>query len=159
MALQLQNKNTYSSGIYQRFNQNDGSNDFGLLKYIPGLPHLISNQQTLKGWILFGSFISCILSIILIDLVNLPLLVGHLIFAARKIVIPEINDLFNFSLSFKFFISGLVLCLAFYLVLENLKDIKKQFKRLEKDRKPVLFASSLGGTYLLNTILLGSIMV
>ena len=61
MALQLQNKNTYSSGIYQRFNQNDGSNDFGLLKYIPGLPHLISNQQTLKGWILFGSFISCMI--------------------------------------------------------------------------------------------------
>ncbi len=159
MALELQNKNTYSSGIYQRFNQNDGSNNFGLLKYIPGLPHLISNKQTLKGWILLGCFISCILSIILIDLVNLPLLAGHLIFAARKIVIPEINDLFNFSLSFKIFISGLVICLAFYLVLENLKDIKKQFKRVEKDRKPVLFASSLGGTYLLNTILLGSILL
>ncbi len=159
MTLELQNKNTYSSGIYQRFNQSSDRDNFGLLKYIPGLPHLISGKQALKGWILLGCFISCIVSLILIDLVNLPLLVGQLIFLARKVVIPEINDLFNFSLSFKVFISSLIICLAYYLILENLKDIKKHFQRFEKDRKPVLFASSLGGTYLLNTILLGSILL
>lgn len=137
----------YSSGIYNRLGS-EQKDAYGFWALVPGAPHLMTQKQVLKGWALLLGGIFAALSLFTLFLPKLSEgMAGFLGFLGNKNS-AEIAQLFDFTLSFRL-VYGFLLCILLgYLISENKKDISKNFRNLEADRKPAVFAASMSSSYL-----------
>ncbi len=155
---QPQSQTTFSSGIYNRFGS-ENRDEYGFASWVPGLPHLIAGKQTTKGWLLLLGSIAAFISALILLAPNFHQLVYGVLEFARNKNAQDIANIFNFPGSFR--ATGCLLLLTFilYLTSENKRDLAKNFRNIEADRKPTLFAASMSGSYLSTTSLLATLLI
>ncbi len=137
----------YSSGIYNRLGS-EQKDSYSFWSLFPGVPHLIAKKQILKGWVLVLGAAFALFSLFSLFIPQLSEGVFGLLTLLGNKNSAEIAELFRFTLWFKL-VYGFLLCfLLSYLIAENKKDIQKNFRNLEADRKPAVFAASMSSSYL-----------
>ena len=120
-----------SSGIYQYLNQRN-KKKLEELAFLPGLAYLVSSKNFYRGILFliagFVSFFSFLATLFL--------------YFFRRL---------DFKLSSYFLLSVCLCSLGFYLylVFRTNKDLQENFRERERDRKALLFGSSLSSSYLL----------
>ena len=132
------------SNIYSHFSK--PKDKFGLSAFIPGLPHILSQQLQNKGILLLTCFV---ISLFCLFVIIFPELLFKICSWIPFFGIAKSSEEFgHFPALFKFSYAAFIVTLQVYLITENKRDIAQDFRTIEKDKRPTLFASSISTSYI-----------
>ncbi len=131
--------------------QKTANDFFDFSFWVPGLPHILNDQQIEKGFVLLISAFSIIISLLFLIFSNIVCPKACQISLANILNISPLalKSLFEASIGFKIACASLLIILFSYLLNYSNQDFEKRFKLFELDKKPNVLAPSISTAYII----------